>query len=159
MGAVRMSAQERPPPFDRLHPLGNSIVQILVDICCGDRVDGGHAHFPLRGREQLVDYDVDVFIKPSKLCNVLVAQFAGGALTPAAEAAAQNGTETAASFRGLPSTPFKAGPKDYAVIASTFQVHYNSQVVNNTPRGHAVNCLPMRKRRADRKSGGYPRRT
>ena len=30
-----MSGQERAPSFDRLHPLGNSIVQILVDIVVG----------------------------------------------------------------------------------------------------------------------------
>jgi hypothetical protein len=53
--------------------LGNSIVQILVDIRCGDRVDGGRGHFPPCGRERLIDDDVDV-IKPSKFCNVLMAQ-------------------------------------------------------------------------------------
>jgi hypothetical protein len=68
-----MSAQKRAPSFDRLDPSGNSIVQILVDIRCGDRVDGGNAHFPLCGRKRLVDDDVDV-IKPSELCNVLMAQ-------------------------------------------------------------------------------------
>jgi hypothetical protein len=55
MGAVRMSAQERAPSFDRLHPLRNSIVQILIDIRRSGWIDGGHAHFPLCGRERLVD--------------------------------------------------------------------------------------------------------
>jgi hypothetical protein len=52
--------------------LGNSIVQVLVDIRCGDWVDWGNAHFPLCGREGLVDDDVDV-IKPLEFSDVLKA--------------------------------------------------------------------------------------
>jgi hypothetical protein len=70
---VRMSFEERAPFFDRLQPLGISIVQILVDIRCGNRVDGGHAHVWLCGRKRLVDDDIYV-IKPSELCNVFMAQ-------------------------------------------------------------------------------------
>jgi hypothetical protein len=68
-----MNGEERAPSFDRLHPLGNSIVQILVDIRCGDRVDGGHAHVSVCRREHLADDDVDV-IKPSELCDVVTSQ-------------------------------------------------------------------------------------
>ena len=68
-----MSGQERAPSFGRLHPLGNSIVQGLDDIRCGDWVDWGNAHFRLCGCEGLVDDNVDV-IKPSELGNVLEAQ-------------------------------------------------------------------------------------
>jgi hypothetical protein len=73
MQAVRMSFEKRAPSLDRLHPLGNSIVQILVDICSGDWVDGNHAHFSLCRREHLADDDVDV-IKPSELCDVVTGQ-------------------------------------------------------------------------------------
>src|ERR1700722_20219160 len=74
MGASRMSGQERAPSFGRFHPLGNSIVQVLVDIRCGDWVDWGNARFRLCGCEGLVDDDVDV-IKPSELGDVLEAQW------------------------------------------------------------------------------------
>src|SRR4029077_18025138 len=36
---VRMNGEERAPSFHRLPPLRNSIVQILVEIRCGDWVD------------------------------------------------------------------------------------------------------------------------
>src|SRR3984957_10610557 len=74
MGASRMSGQERAPSFGRFHPLGNSIVQVLVDIRCGDWVDWGNARFRLCGCEGLVDDDVDV-ITPSELGDVLEAQW------------------------------------------------------------------------------------
>jgi hypothetical protein len=61
-----MSGQERAPSFGRLHPLGNSVVQVLVDIRCGDWIDWGNAHFRLCVCEGLVEDDVDV-IKPSEL--------------------------------------------------------------------------------------------
>ena len=64
-----MRGQERAPSFGRLHPLGNSIVQILVDIRCGDWVNSGNARFRLCGCEGLVDYNVDV-IKPSRFGEV-----------------------------------------------------------------------------------------
>ena len=68
-----MGGEERAPSFNRLHPLGNSIVQILVNIRCGDRVDGNHAHVSICRREHLADDDVDV-IKPSKLCDLVTGQ-------------------------------------------------------------------------------------
>jgi hypothetical protein len=68
-----MSGQERAPSFGRLHPLGNSIVQILVDIRSGDWVDCGNSHFRLCGCEGLVEDDVDV-IKPSELSDLHEAQ-------------------------------------------------------------------------------------
>jgi hypothetical protein len=70
MEASRMSGQERAPSFGRFHPLGNSIVQVLVDIRCGDWVDWENARFRLCGGEGLVDDDVDV-IKPSELGDAL----------------------------------------------------------------------------------------
>ena len=68
-----MNGEERAPSFHRLHPLGNSIVQILVDIRCGDRVDGNQAHFSVCRREHLADDDLDV-TKPSKLCDLVTGQ-------------------------------------------------------------------------------------
>jgi hypothetical protein len=68
-----MSGEKRAPSFDRLHPLRNSIVQILVDIRGGDWVDRNHAHFSLCRREHVADDDVDV-IKPSELCDVVTGQ-------------------------------------------------------------------------------------
>ena len=67
-----MGGQERAPSFGRLCPLGYSIVQVLVDIRCGDWVNRGNARFRLCGCEGLVDDDVDV-IKPWEVGNVLEA--------------------------------------------------------------------------------------
>jgi hypothetical protein len=68
-----MNGEERAPSFHRPHPLGNSIVQILVDFRCGDRVDGNHAHFSACRREHLANDDVGV-AKPSKLCDPATGQ-------------------------------------------------------------------------------------
>jgi hypothetical protein len=68
-----MNGEERAPPFGRFHPLGDSIVQILVDIRRGDRVDGNHADFSGCGREHLADDDVDA-TKPSNLCDLVTCQ-------------------------------------------------------------------------------------
>ena len=68
-----MSGQERAPSFGRLCPLGCPIVQILIDIRCGDWVDCGNAHFPLCGCEGLVENNVNV-IKPSELGDLHEAQ-------------------------------------------------------------------------------------
>jgi hypothetical protein len=73
MGAVRMSGQKGAPSFGRLRPLGNSIVQVLIDIRGRDGVDRGNAHLRLCEREGFVDDDVDV-IKPSELCDVVTGQ-------------------------------------------------------------------------------------
>jgi hypothetical protein len=73
MRAIRMNGEERAPPFGRFHPLGDSVVQVLVDIRCGDWVNWGRAHFSLCVREGLVEDDIDV-IKPWELGNILAAQ-------------------------------------------------------------------------------------
>jgi hypothetical protein len=72
MGAVRMSSQEQEPSFGRLFPVGNSIVQVLVDIRRGDRINRGNIHFPLCGSEGPVDDDADI-IKPLKRRGVFEA--------------------------------------------------------------------------------------
>jgi len=68
-----MNGEERAPPFGRFHPLGDSVVQVLVDIRCGDWVNWGSAHFSLCVREGLGEDDIDV-IKQWELGNVLQAQ-------------------------------------------------------------------------------------
>ena len=68
-----MNGEERAPPFGRFHPLGDSVVQVLVNIRCGDWVNWGSTHFSLCVREGLVEDDIDV-IKPWDLGNVLEAQ-------------------------------------------------------------------------------------
>jgi hypothetical protein len=68
-----MAGEERAPPFGRFHPLGDSVVQVLVDIRCGDWVNWGSTHFSLCVREGFVEHDIDV-IKPCELGNVLQAQ-------------------------------------------------------------------------------------
>jgi hypothetical protein len=68
-----MSGQEQAPSFGRFRSLGNSIVQVLVDIRRGDWVDGNHAHISIWKREHLADDDVDA-IKPSKLCDAVTGQ-------------------------------------------------------------------------------------
>jgi Putative ATP-dependent DNA helicase recG C-terminal len=68
-----MNDEERAPPFGRFHPLGDSVVQVLVDIRCGDWVYWGSTHFSLCVREGFVEDDIDV-IKPWKLGNVLKAR-------------------------------------------------------------------------------------
>jgi hypothetical protein len=68
-----MAGEERAPPFGRFHPLGDSVVQVLVDIRCGDWVNWGSTHFSLCVREGFVEDDIDV-IKPCELGNVLEAQ-------------------------------------------------------------------------------------
>jgi hypothetical protein len=68
VGAVWMSTQEGPPSFGRLCPLGDPIVQVLVDIRCGDWIDRENARFWLRGRKGVVVDDVNV-IKPSDLAT------------------------------------------------------------------------------------------
>ena len=42
-----MAGEERAPPFGRFHPLGDSVVQVLVDIRCGSWVNWGSTHFSL----------------------------------------------------------------------------------------------------------------
>ena len=68
-----MNGEERAPSFGRFHPLGNSVVQVLVDIRCGDWVNWGSTHFSLCVREGFVEDDIDV-IKRWKLGNVLEAR-------------------------------------------------------------------------------------
>ena len=68
-----MNGEERAPSFGRFHPLGDSVVQVLVNIRCGDWVYWGSTHFSLCVREGFVEDDIDV-IKPWKLGNVLEAR-------------------------------------------------------------------------------------
>ena len=73
VGAIRMGGQERAPSLGRLRPLSDSIVQVLVEIRCGDGVDRGSVCFRPCGREGLGDEDADV-IEPSKLRDAFEAR-------------------------------------------------------------------------------------
>ena len=53
--SVRMGGQERAPSFGRLRPLGNSIVQVLVDIRRGDWIDRRNLGFRLCVGQGLAD--------------------------------------------------------------------------------------------------------
>ena len=68
-----MNGEERAPSFGRFHPLGDSVIQVLIDIRSSDWVDRGSTHFSLCVREGFVEDDIDV-IKPWELGNVLEAQ-------------------------------------------------------------------------------------
>jgi hypothetical protein len=69
MGAVRMGGEKRAPSIGRFRPLGDSIIQVLVEICCGDRVDRRIACLGRCGREGSHDKDPDA-ISPSSLRQV-----------------------------------------------------------------------------------------
>jgi hypothetical protein len=66
-----MGGQERAPSFYRIRPLGNSIVQVLVDFGGGYRID--RRNLCLRVCSQrVIDGDADV-IKPPRFRNLSLA--------------------------------------------------------------------------------------
>jgi hypothetical protein len=72
MDPAPMSSEERAPSVERPDPLGDPIVEILVEKRCGCRVDGGNDRRPC-GYEGLLDDDVDL-IKPFELGDIFEAQ-------------------------------------------------------------------------------------
>jgi hypothetical protein len=68
-----MSGEERAPSFERPDPLGDPIVELLVDKRCGRWVDRGKGRFRLPGHERFIDDDVEL-IKPFELVDAFEAQ-------------------------------------------------------------------------------------
>jgi hypothetical protein len=63
-----MGGQERAPSLCRIRPLGNSIVQVLVDFGGGYRIDGRNLCLRLRS-QRVIDGEADV-IKPPRFRNL-----------------------------------------------------------------------------------------
>src|SRR3984957_3399172 len=70
MGPVWMRGQESTPPLERLRSFDDAIVQVFVDLGCGDWIDRGNLRLRLGGGQRLGDDGADV-IKPLGLRDVL----------------------------------------------------------------------------------------